>query len=113
MAPGGRKVSKEECYLNIILEKAISDGRVIKPNFLNKLGYGRKGHYEVYLVVDNNYDYHWYRRDKGGMWSQKHGSDVVTNMDGFFRPIKNPAKIYHYYGNVNYNGGGIYLWVKR
>ena len=70
----------------------------------------------VYLVIDEGYDYHWYRQDKGGLWSQKHGWDNVDNIDGSKKIIRNPIKANHHYvfGNftVNYKDGGILLWVK-
>jgi hypothetical protein len=103
--------------LDVIGELAIRDGFVKKPTFLNKLGFGKKGYYEVYLVIDNEggvIDYHWYRRDKGGLWSQKHGLGKVTNVDGSGKLISNPTKANHNYGGgLNYGNGGIILWVKE
>ncbi len=118
-------------YTNLTIENitdaAIRDGCIKKPNLFNKLGYGKRGYYEVYLVIDNVdgvQDYHWYRQDKGGYWSQKHGNGFVTNYDGSNHLIVNPAKANHFYGsyynkngnfsgNLFYNNGGIFLWVKR
>jgi hypothetical protein len=90
------------------------------------MGFGKKGYCSVYLVIDNQMetnrgivDYHWYRQDKGGYWSQKHGSGWVTNLDGSGNLIRNPARANHNYGTyssygiLNYNGGGIFLWVRR
>ena len=57
--------------------------------------------------------YHWYREDKGGYWSHKPGITPVTNIDASGRLISNPAKANHNYGLVNYNNGGIKLWVRR
>ena len=58
-----------------------------------------------------------YRQDKGGLWSQKHGGWLVENVDGSGRTIKNPKRADHCYRysdfTLNYNGGGILLWVKR
>lgn len=91
---------------------SIADGKITglkKPNFWNKLGFGRKGYYSVYLVVDNCIDYHWYRQDKGGYWSHKPGRTPVKNLDASGKMIKNPAK-----ADVgNYKDGGILLWVKK
>ena len=68
------------------------------------------------MVVDKGVDYHWYRQDKGGLWSQKHGLGNVDNIDGSKKIIRNPIKANHHYvfGNftVNYKDGGILLWVK-
>ena len=107
--------------LDDITNAAVRDGYVKKPTFFNKLGFGKRGYYEAYLVIDNAdgvQDYHWYRQDKGGLWSQKHGNSYVTNVDGSGQLIRNPARANHNYGTypggtLNYNGGGIFLWVRR
>ncbi|MBO7596457.1 MAG: hypothetical protein J6T70_05355 [Bacteroidales bacterium] len=70
-------------------------------------------YYEVYLVISNGIDYHWYRRNSGGMWSHKPGTDVVKYLDASGNIIKNPAKANHNYPDYQYNDGGILLWVKR
>lgn len=37
-------------------------------------------------------DYHWYRRDKGGMWSHKSGfGSEATDVDDDDKPISDPA----------------------
>jgi len=114
--------------INEIISASIADGSVKKPTFFNKLGFGKRGYYSAYLVMDNVdgvQDYHWYRQDKGGLWSQKHGADYVSNVDGSGQLIRNPAKANHFYGgpyyntngnfvgNLNYNSGGKFLWIKR
>jgi hypothetical protein len=117
----GNMVWRDNMSLENVQNAAISDGRVKKLNFWNKLGFGKRGYYGVYLVVDNTdgiQDYHWYRQDKGGYWSQKHGIGKVTNVDGASHLIRNPAVANHNYGAyqngvLNYNGGGTFLWVKR
>lgn len=111
---GGHPItSKSDINLNFVLQASISDGRVKRPNLWNKLGFGKRGYYEVYLVIDKGKDYHWYRKDKGGYWSHKPGITPVTNIDASGRLISNPAKANHNYGIVNYNNGGIKLWVRR
>ena len=68
---------------NVLKRYDLSLDDLKKPNFFNKLGFEKKGYYEVYLVVDaEGCDYHWYRQDKGGYWSQKHGLLPVDNVDG-------------------------------
>ena len=42
------------------------------------------------LVVDPGSDYHWYRRDKNGMWTHKPGGTPATNLDNSSNPINNP-----------------------
>ena len=37
-------------------------------------------------------DYHWARQDKDGSWSQKDGSDSVTNFDFAGNKITDPAR---------------------
>lgn len=112
---GGKPIrTYQDVNLKYVLEASLSDGRVKKPTLLNKLGFGRKGYYSVYLVIDEGNDYHWYRQDKGGLWSQKHGRSYVTNVDGANHLIKNPAKANHNYGKrINYKDGGILLWVRK
>jgi RHS repeat-associated protein len=111
-------------YSNLTLEDitvaAIRDGRIKKPNFWNKLGFGKRGYYAVYLVLDdtgNVTDYHWYRQDKGGTWSQKHGNWIVENKDGGGNLIYNPVKANHNYSHIvsdlNYSNGGRLLWVRK
>jgi RHS repeat-associated protein len=86
-----------------IRKRAISDGLSPVPV---------KGGYRVYLVVDPGSDYHWYREDSNGKWSQKHGSMPVDNVDASGRPITNPERANHNYGRgTNYSQPGGYLWV--
>lgn len=97
-----------------IILAAIRDG-LKEPNLLNKLGFGKRGYYEVYLVIDTYHDYHWYRRDKGGNWSHKRGFGKigVKNVDSGKKIIQNPATANHNYKGANYNKGGILLWKRR
>ena len=90
--------------LNDVTNAAISDGRIKQPNFWNKLGFGKKGYYSVYLVSNDGVDYHWYRQDKGGYWSHKPGVTSVQNTNKYY-----PTNINH----GNYNNGGILLWARR
>lgn len=105
--------------LESVTEAAISDGGIKKPNLINKLGFGKKGYYEVYLVIDNDGigrpDYHWYRRNKGGYWTHKRGQGQISITDASYQLIRNPAKANHHYEpslGLNYNNGGILLWRK-
>jgi len=110
-------------YLDIdnITNAAINDGFAKKPSFWNKLGFGKQGYYEVYLVLGES-DYHWYRQDQGGKWSHKQGNWHVSNVDASGRMIRNPSKANHNYqwtnsnGNtssLNYNQGGRFLWIRK
>ena len=100
---------------------ALRDDYVKKPSFWNKLGFGKQGYYEVYLVLGED-GYHWYRQDQGGKWSHKQGNWLVSNVDASGRLIRNPAKANHHYqwtnpngtaGSLNYNQGGRFLWIRR
>jgi hypothetical protein len=121
----GVLLDNKEMTVEQVAKAAISDGRIKKPNFWNKLGFGKKGYYSVYLVAgdffDNGifkyHDYHWYRQDKGGLWSHKPGGGPVRRVDASRHYIKNPARANHYYKygvvSFNYNQRGTLLWVKR
>ena len=101
----GKPIQAADISLDNVVQAAIADGRIKVPTFLNKLGFGKKGYYSVYLVVDNQKDYHWYRQDKGGSWSHKRGIAPVANAGRWIgTPFAN-------YGN--YKSGGIMLWAKR
>jgi RHS repeat-associated protein len=107
---GGQPITTTaDLNLNYVTNAAISDGRIKKPTLLNKLGFRKRGFYSVYLVSADGVDYHWYRQDKGGMWSHKPGITSVVNVDASGRFISNPVRANH----GIYNNGGILLWVKR
>ena len=44
----------------------------------------------VALVIAPGHDFHWYRRDRDGMWSHKPGATEATNLDDSDRPISDP-----------------------
>ena len=108
---GGSSLPRTDITLGKVTYAAISDGRIRKPTLLNKLGFGKRGYYSVYLVSADGVDYHWYRQDKGGMWSHKPGITAVVNVDASNPPrlITNPVSANH----GIYNNGGTLLWVKR
>ena len=112
LQPGERgkgSVHRADINLDKVTNAAISDGRIKNPTLLNKLGFGKRGYYSVYLVSADGVDYHWYRQDKGGMWSHKPGITPIVNVDASGRFISNPVRANH----GIYNNGGISLWVKR
>lgn len=49
-----------------------------------------KDYYMGALVVHPGKTYHFYRRDKNGLWSHKDGSAKVSLVDADFKLIKNP-----------------------
>jgi RHS repeat-associated protein len=107
---GGQPItSLSDVTLEYVTNAAISDGRIKNPSFWNKLGFGKRGYYSAYLVIDEGVDYHWYRQDKGGLWSHKPGITPVLNIDASSRLIRNPTFANH----GNYINGGRFLWIKR
>ncbi len=84
--------------MRIVLKAAMADGGLKKPNFFNRLGFGKRKYSRVYLVIDINDDYHWYRQDKGGKWSHKPGITPVINTDASKIPtlIRNPKTANHF-----------------
>ena len=71
---------------NNVRTAAIADGlkAVAGPNLCPKK------ECTLALVVDPGWDYHWYRRDKNGMWTHKPGGTPATNLDNSLNPIPNP-----------------------
>ena len=45
-------------------------------------------------------DYHWYRQDADGTWSQKHGNGSVTNLDASGHVITDPEKADNDYSKI-------------
>jgi hypothetical protein len=60
------------------------------------------GFYKVFLALDPQVDYHWWRQDSNGLWSHKPGSTNVTNLDADDNIINNPILSNRNYGTVNY-----------
>jgi len=62
-----------------------------------------KGSSKVALVTAKGVDYHWYRQNPDGTWSDKAGSNKVKNWDAKNRKIINPAGASREYGDgLNY-----------
>jgi hypothetical protein len=64
-------------------------------------------YYKIALVLDNddnNKDFHFYRKDKDGLWSHKPGSNKVTRVDADNKLIKNPFLANRDYSKKNKNG---------
>jgi len=71
--------------------------RIIEDNpDIKKLRKNQKcpnGYYMIALACsDNRKDYHFYRQDKNGTWSHKHGGNIAKNIDESGKIIKNPEK---------------------
>lgn len=105
--PGEKKgvvLDRELISLRNIGVLTLADGGFHRPNFWNKLGFGKRGYYSVYLAVDPQGDYHFYRQDKGGGWSHKRGNGAVTNKDASNRLIRNPMRANRNYLRTNSRG---------
>jgi hypothetical protein len=72
-----------------ILARILSDVPTAKvTDFQSKCPVGTS---KIALVIDDKRDYHFYRQDRGGMWSHKPGSGKVTNKDAAGNRIYDPA----------------------
>jgi len=58
-----------------------------------------KGSSKVALVTAKGVDYHWYRQNPDGTWSDKAGSNKVKNWDAKKRKIINPEGASRNYGD--------------
>jgi hypothetical protein len=69
------------------------------------------GYHKIQAFYDpNGGDYHWYRQDADGTWSQKHGNAEVSNTDASGNVITDPTtadnnynKIYGARSGTNYS----------
>jgi RHS repeat-associated protein len=101
-ASGNPITKRSDISVNGIRDRAIADGLSATPV---------AGGYPVYLVVSPGRDYHWYRQDSNGDWSQKPGSTPVNNVDASGNRITDPSTADHNYPAINYTQPGGYLWV--
>ena len=60
------------------------------------------GFYKVFLALDPQNDYHWYRQDNDMRWSHKPGSTDVINVDASNNKISNPLIANRKYSALNY-----------
>jgi len=60
------------------------------------------GFYKIFLTLDKENDYHWYRQDNSKYWSHKPGYSDVVNVDAQNKKIKNPVLASRDYGYLNY-----------
>ena len=61
------------------------------------------GFYKIFLALDPQNDYHWYRQDNNSYWSHKPGSTDVINIDASGKKINNPLIANRKYDSLNYN----------
>jgi hypothetical protein len=69
-------------------KKILMDNDVLIPVAFNKKC--PKNYFKGAMVVDPDHTFHFYRQDKGGMWSHKPGISPVSNIDASDRPIYIP-----------------------
>jgi hypothetical protein len=60
------------------------------------------GFYKIFLALDKENDYHWYRQDNNKYWSHKPGYSDVVNIDANNKKIANPEIASRDYGYLNY-----------
>ena len=60
------------------------------------------GFYKIFLALDPENDYHWWRHDNNQYWSHKPGSTEAVNLDASGKLIKNPIKANRKYDSLNY-----------
>jgi uncharacterized Zn-binding protein involved in type VI secretion len=103
----GHPASDDSCAE--VSRAAVCDGMLPAPDPPP----ARQGYYAVALLNDPGVDYHWYRQDDNGQWSQKHGLTEVTNVDGSGNPITDPKTADNNYPTmgVNYSKFCGYFYV--
>ena len=69
-------------------EGAVSDGLI--PADCDRGCHGQGCCHQVALVIAPGWDFHWYRKDRGGKWSHKPGGTEATNLDNSGNPIADP-----------------------
>ena len=60
------------------------------------------GFYKVFLALDPENDYHWWRQNSDSYWSHKPGSTNVTDLDASNKKIKNPFLSNRKFSSRNY-----------
>jgi hypothetical protein len=60
------------------------------------------GFYKVFLALDPQNDYHWWRQNREQNWSHKPGSTDVVNVDSDGKEILNPLLANRKYDSLNY-----------
>ena len=84
---------------------AVSDGLISTGSEPTVAGV-EFGHVVALVIADGpdelSQDFHWYRRDRNGMWSHKRGSTEATNLDAADRPISDPRSADRRYGRLDY-----------
>ncbi|HEX8949497.1 MAG TPA: hypothetical protein VF790_11075 [Dissulfurispiraceae bacterium] len=84
----GIKLEEKDFTCEQVYRAAIADG--LTP--VDASGSCPPGTTKVALTVRPGYDYHWYRQDRDGMWSQKMGIFPATDLDNSSQSIFDPEK---------------------
>ncbi len=86
-----KRVNYEETTCDKIIERVLCDNKDIKVIDKNNEDFDcGPDYYKGALAVDEGKMYHFYRQDKGGMWSHKDGGRDVTNLDYGGNKIHDP-----------------------
>jgi hypothetical protein len=70
-----------------VLAGAVADALINRPGARNRCP--KEGHL-VALVVGPNWDFHWYRKGRNGLWTHKPGGTQATNVDNSANLITDP-----------------------
>jgi len=61
------------------------------------------GFYKIFLALDPENDYHWWRMNNDKYWSHKPGSTDVVDVDANGKKIHNPLLANRNYSSLNYH----------
>ena len=86
-----KRVNYEETTCDKIIERVLCDNKDIKVIDKKNEDFDcGPDYYKGALAVDEGKMYHFYRQDKGGMWSHKDGGRDATNLDYGGNKIHDP-----------------------
>lgn len=82
--PGGFS-PPDQSRCDVVTAKSLTDGLKVCVH-----GRCHPCHHQVALVIDPGEDFHWYRQDRDGLWSQKRGDAAAKRSDEAGNPIVSP-----------------------
>ncbi len=83
----GQKWKENSCP--DVIAASVRDGMIYAGNNTQPTNDPEVGHL-VALVMADGFNFHWYKRDLGKMWSHKPGQTPVRDVDNSGRPISDP-----------------------
>ena len=106
---GYEHIDDKDYQCNVFYERLKHDSpATYKETFDNKC---IPGFYKIFLALDKQMDYHWYRQDSNKLWSHKPGYSDVVNYDADNKKIKNPALASRDYSYLNYKTPCFYACI--